>query len=460
MQLGLFLGQSILLATDLHLFQTRQLTQAGVEDVVSLVVAEAETGHQHLLGLLLGADDVDHFIEVEEGDQQAVQQVQTALDFIQAVLQAAAYGADAEGQPLAQQGAQVLQLRLAVQADDVDVDPVGAFQLGGGEQVLHQLVGIDAVGARNDDNTARVLVVRLVAQVGDHRQLLGLHLRGDLLQHLGTGNLMRQRGDHDVAVLDAVHGAHAHRALAGFVDFQQVAARGDDLRLGRIIRAEHVFAELLDRGIRLIEQAHAGRGDFAQVVRRYVSSHAHGDAGGAIKKNIGQPRRQYGRLVQGAVEVRYPVGGALAQFGQQHLRVTRQARLGVTHGGERLGIIRRTPVTLAVDQGVAVAERLSHQHHGFVAGRVAVGVELTQHVTDGARGFFVLGVSVQAQLAHGVDDAPLHRLQAVADMRQGAVHDHVHGIVEVGLLGKVGQGAPLDAVQAQVQRIAHACLIA
>jgi hypothetical protein len=45
-------------------------------------------------------------------------------------------------------------------------------------------------------------VVGLVAQVGDHRQLLGLHLRGDLLQHLGPGDLVRQRGDDDVAVLD------------------------------------------------------------------------------------------------------------------------------------------------------------------------------------------------------------------------------------------------------------------
>src|SRR5690606_37753060 len=130
-------------------------------------------------------------------------------------------------------------------------------------------------------------------------------------------------------------------------------------------------------------------------------------------------------------------------------------RLGVTHGGEGLGIVRRAPVALAVDQGVAVAERLGHQHHGLVAGRVAVGVELAEHVADGPRGFLVFRIGVQAEFAHGVDDAPLHGLETVTDVRQRAVHDHVHGIVEVSLLGEIGEGAPLHAVQAQVENFAH-----
>lgn len=66
-------------------------------------------------------------------------------------------------------------------------------------------------------------------------------------------------------------------------------------------------------------------------------------------------------------------------------------------------------------------------------------VELAEHVTDGPRGFLVLGVGVQAQFAHGIDDTSLYGLEAVADVRQGAVHDHVHGVVEIGLLGEVGE---------------------
>jgi hypothetical protein len=37
----------------------------------------------------------------------------------------------------------------------------------------------------------------------------------------------------------------------------------------------------------------------------------------------------------------------------------------------------------------------------------------------------------QAHLAHRVEDPPMNRLQAVADVRQGAGHDHAHRVVEV-----------------------------
>ena len=149
---------------------------------------------------------------------------------------------------------------------------------------------------------------------------------------------------------------------------------------------------------------------------------------------------------RGCLEVRPPVRGALAQFAEQHLGIARQPRLGVTHGCEGLGIVRRTPVTLAVHERVAIAERLGHQHHGFIAGRVAVGVEFTEHVTDGTRRFLVLGIRIQPQLTHGIDDPPLNRLQAVADMRQGTVHDHVHGVIEVGIFGEVSQRSAFYAV--------------
>ena len=85
--IALALGvQLVLLAADLHFLQARQLAQPGLEDVVGLLLAELEARHQHRLGLVLGADDADHLVEVEEGDQQAFQQVQAALDLVQAVV--------------------------------------------------------------------------------------------------------------------------------------------------------------------------------------------------------------------------------------------------------------------------------------------------------------------------------------------------------------------------------------
>ena len=47
--------------------------------------------------------------------------------------------------------------------------------------------------------------------------------------------------------------------------------------------------------------------------------------------------------------------------------------------------------------------------------------------------FFGFDVRPEPQLRHRVDDAALHRLEAVRDVRQGAVEDDVHRVVEVRL---------------------------
>ena len=131
------------------------------------------------------ADDADHLVEVEVGDQQAVEDVQPrvrpcsrrcASRRTTVSMRNASHSSSSALSPKT--------LRPAVEADDVEVDAVGALEVGGGEQVRHQLLDVDAVGARRDHQARRVLVVRLVAQVLHHRQLLGAHLRGDLLEHL------------------------------------------------------------------------------------------------------------------------------------------------------------------------------------------------------------------------------------------------------------------------------------
>ena len=73
-------------------------------------------------------------------------------------------------------------------------------------------------------------------------------------------------------------------------------------------------------------------------------------------------------------------------------------------------------------------------------------VELAEHVADRACGLGELGVGGEIELRHRVDDAPLHRFQAVADVRQGAFADDVHGVVQIRLLGVFVQWHSLDAV--------------
>ena len=132
---------------------------------------------------------------------------------------------------------------------------------------------------------------------------------------------------------------------------------------------------------------------------------------------------------------------------EKHLGVRPQPRLGVAHRGEGLRVVRRAPVALAVHDRVAAGEVLRHQHHRLVTGRVAVRVELADHVADRARGLLVLGPGREAELAHGVDDPPLHGLEPVRELGQRAVEDHVHRVVEVGLLREGAQRLPLDALE-------------
>jgi hypothetical protein len=47
-------------------------------------------------------------------------------------------------------------------------------------------------------------------------------------------------------------------------------------------------------------------------------------------------------------------------------------------------------------------------------------------------GFLELRLVVEAQLGHGVHDAPLHRFQSVTDVRQRPVRDYVPEVASVG----------------------------
>ena len=76
---------------------------------------------------------------------------------------------------------------------------------------------------------------------------------------------------------------------------------------------------------------------------------------------------------------------------------------------------------------------LRHAHQRVVHRGVAVRVVLADDVADHARGFLVGLVPVVTELAHGVQDAAVHGLQAVAHVGQRAAHDDAHGVVEIRL---------------------------
>ena len=60
-----------------------------------------------------------------------------------------------------------------------------------------------------------------------------------------------------------------------------------------------------------------------------------------------------------------------------------------------------------------------------------MGVELAQHLTDDPGGFLGLSGIVQAEAVHSEKHAPLHGLESVPYIGEGAGHDDGHRIVDV-----------------------------
>ena len=195
------------------------------------ILVEAEGLHQLGLGLILGADDPDHLVEIEIDGEIAFQHLQPRRDLFQAVL----------GAPLQHLAAVIEEglQRLASGSSRRGTSPRSStfmlsgkrdFQVGLAEQLLHQQFRLDgaALGRQHDADVLGAFVVDVVQQ----RQLLLLQQFGDALDQLGLLHLIGNFGDDDLigaarAFFLFPARAHAEAAAAGLVGFGD---RGSDLR--------------------------------------------------------------------------------------------------------------------------------------------------------------------------------------------------------------------------------------
>jgi hypothetical protein len=199
---------------------------------------------------------------------------------------------------------------------------------------------------------------------------------------------------------------------------------------GGEIRAGYAAQQIVQRGVRVLQHAHAGVDDLGEVVGRDVGGHAHGDAVGAVHQQVGESGGQHPGLLTGLVEVGVPVHGVLVDVPEHLLRHAGHAGLGVSVG--RGGVaVHGAEVAVAVDKRVAHGKVLGQTHQGVVYGGVAVGMIAAQHVADGGGALAVGLVAGEAVLVHGVEDAPVDGLQTVPHVGQGAPHDDGHGVLDV-----------------------------
>ena len=160
---------------------------------------------------------------------------------------------------------------------------------------------------------------------------------------------------------------------------------------------------------------HGSLTDFAQIVGQYLARQTYGDAFGALRQQQRELHRQRDGLLVAAVVGEFP----FRRLGVEHHveGKLRQTRLDVTSGSSVVAGEDVAPVTLTVDQQILLPQL--HQRI-FDAG---VAVRMKLHRVSHDVGHLVVTAVVHS--LHRMENASLHGLESVLEMRHRALQYHV-----------------------------------
>ncbi len=225
--------------------------------------------------------------------------------------------------------------RAAVDERDV-VDAEAVFERREAVELLEHGIrtepGLDA-----DDEPQSVLAVGEVGDIRDAADLLRVDAVLDLLDHAFRADQVGQLGDDESGLasrdrLDGDLGAGLERAAAGRVGIAD-AGEPDDRAAGRQVGPRNELHQVVERGIRVLEQVARGTDDLDEVVRRHVRGHADGDAARAVDEQVRECRRKNLGLRELVVVVGNEVDDVLVEpVGHREGRAI-QPHLGVAGGG-------------------------------------------------------------------------------------------------------------------------------
>ena len=284
--------------------------------------------------------------------------------------------------------------------------------------------------------------------VAEQRQAFLAHQLGHALDQLGLLHLVGDLGDDDLVgaaagVLLLPPGAQAEAAAAGLVGLDDGLARLDDHAAGREVGARHELDQLLDGGVGMLDEVQQRVAQLLGIVRRNAGRHADGDARGAVGEQVGEVGRQDHRLLLAPVVVGAEVDGVLVDAVQQLGCDLGEAGFRVAVGGGVIAV-DVAEVALAIDQRVAHREILGEAGQRIVDRLVAVRVVVAHRLADDLGALAVAARRVEPQLAHGIENAPMHGLEAVAHVGQRPVHDGGERVGQVALFQRILEVHGLD----------------
>ena len=163
---------------------------------------------------------------------------------------------------------------------------------------------------------------------------------------------------------------------------------------------------------------------------RDLARHPDRNALAAVDQQVGDARGQHLGLDFALVVVGAEIDGLFVDVFEQRGRDARQTRFGVPHGRGRIAV-HRAEISLAIHQRVAHREGLRHADQGIVDRNVAMRVILAEYFAGDLGALSRGAIVVQPHLVHAIKNAPVHGLEAIANVGQRSAHDHAHGVIEI-----------------------------
>ena len=386
-------GQLLLLGDQLlafslqrHFLKTAKRAEPHVENGVGLCLGQLEPLHQPGARVLRLADDGDDLVEIEIDDEIPLENLETRGDLAKPEVGAADKNLAAVRQPGIQRFPKRHHARAAVGIEHIQGQRHARFKVCQLEQALHHHFRLETPALRLKDD-AQVLG-RLVADIGEERQLLGLQHIGHPLDQPGFLHLIGNFGNDDLPgpaffLLDRPASAHPESAAPGGIGLANAVGRLDEDAAGWEIGPSDITHQSIHRSVRMLDQMQRRIGKFGDIVRRDRCRHADRDTLRAICQQVWDAGRKQARLLGLAVIGRAEIDRILVDAIEQELRDLGHPRLGVAHRGGVIAI-DIAEIALPVDKLVAHREFLRQPDHRIIDRRIPMRVELAHDIADNA----------------------------------------------------------------------------